>query len=127
LKKEKSKNHEYVSLYRMSDEKLLLIKKYFEEYLNKNFIKSSFAFYFFLVLFVRKSDNELRFCVDYRKLNAITKKNRYSFSFISKIITRLIKAQLITKINIRHVFNRIRIITERNEELITFTTKYENY
>jgi hypothetical protein len=34
---------------------------------------------------------------------------------------------LITKIDIQHVFNRIRMITERDEELITFTTKYENY
>jgi hypothetical protein len=111
----------------MSDDKLLLIKQYLEKHLNKSFIKSSFAFYLSLVLFVRKSSDELRFCVDYKRLNAITKKNRYSLSLISKIIARLIKTQLITKINIRHAFNRIRMITERDEKLITFTTKYENY
>jgi hypothetical protein len=111
----------------MLDDELLLIKQYLKKHLNKNFIKSSFASYSSLVLFVRKSSDELRFCVDYRKLNAITKKNRYLLSLISKIIAKLIKAQLITKINIRHVFNKIRMIIERDEKLITFTTKYENY
>jgi hypothetical protein len=111
----------------MSDEELLLIKKYLEEHLNKNFIKSSFAFYSSLVLFVRKLDDELRFCVDYRKLNTIIKKNRYLLSLISKIIAKLIKTQLITKIDIRYAVNRIRMITERDKELITFITKYENY
>jgi hypothetical protein len=123
LKEEKEKfDHEYVSLYRMSDDELLLIKQYLEKHLNKNFIKSNSISYLSSVLFARKSSDELRFCVDYRKLNAITKKNRYSFFLISKIIARLIKTQLITKINIRHAFNRIRMITERDEELIIFTT-----
>jgi hypothetical protein len=127
LKKEKSKDHEYASLYRMSDDELLLIKKYLKKHLNKNFIKLSFAFYSSLVLFVRKSDDELRFCVDYRKLNAIIKKNRYSLSLILEIMTRLIKTQLITKIDIRHVFNKIRMIIKKDKELITFIIKYENY
>jgi hypothetical protein len=124
--KEKS-DHDYAPLYRMSNDELLLIKQYLEKHLNKDFIKPSFASYSSLVLFVRKSGDELRFCVDYRKLNAITKKNRYPLSLISKIIARLIKTQMITKIDIRHAFNRIRMITERDEKLITFTTKYENY
>jgi hypothetical protein len=94
LKEEKEKfDHDYASLYRMSNDELLLIKQYLEKHLNKNFIKSSFASYSSLVLFVRKSKNELRFYVDYRKLNAITKKNRYSLSLISKIIAKLIKTQ----------------------------------
>jgi hypothetical protein len=125
--KEKKVDHEYVSLYRMSDDELLLIKQYFEEHLQKNFIKSNSTLYSFLILFVRKSDDELRFCVDYRKLNAITQKNRYSLSFIAKIIARLTKTKYITKIDIRHVFNRIKMIIEKNEKSITFITKYENY
>jgi hypothetical protein len=111
----------------MLDDELLLIKQYLEKHLNKNFIKSSSISYSSFILFVRKSSDELRFYVDYRKLNTITKKNRYSLFLISKIIAKLIKTQLITKIDIEHAFNKIRMIIERNEELITFTTKYENY
>jgi hypothetical protein len=106
----------------MSDEELLLIKQYLEKHLQKSFIKSSSAAYSSFILFVRKSDEGLRFCVNYKKLNAITKKNRYSLTLISEVIARLIKVKFITKIDIRHVFNRIRMIIEKDEELIIFIT-----
>jgi hypothetical protein len=93
LKKDHESDHEYVSLYNLSKDELLLIKKYFKEHLNKNFIESSIVFYASSILFAKKSDDELRFCVDYRKLNAIIKKNRYSISLIAKTIVRLFKAK----------------------------------
>jgi hypothetical protein len=60
-------------------------------------------------------------------LNAIIKKNRYSISFIAKTIARLFKAKWMTKINIRHAFNRIRMHSKEDENLIIFRTKYETY
>ncbi len=75
----------------MSEDELLLIKKYLQEHLNKDFIESSTASYASLILFAKKSDEDLRFCVNYRKLNAIIKKNRYSISLITKTIARLFK------------------------------------
>ncbi len=85
------KTHEYAFLYNMSNEELLLIKKYLQKHLDKKFIKSSTVSYVFFILFAKKSDEELRFCVDYRKLNAIIKKNRYSISLIAETIARLFK------------------------------------
>jgi hypothetical protein len=38
LEKDHESNHEYASLYNLSEEELLLIKKYLKEHLNKNFI-----------------------------------------------------------------------------------------
>jgi hypothetical protein len=73
----------------LSEEELLLIKKYFKEHLNKDFIESSIAFYASSILFAKKSNDQLRFCVDYKKLNVITKKNKYSISLIAKTIARL--------------------------------------
>ncbi len=75
----------------MSNDELLLIKKYLQKHLNKDFIKSSTASYASLILFAKKLDEELRFCVDYRKLNAIIKKNRYFISLIAETIARLSK------------------------------------
>jgi hypothetical protein len=89
LEKDHEADHEYASLYNLSEEKLLLIKKYLKEHLNKDFIESSIAFYASLILFAKKSDDELRFCVNYKKLNVIIKKNKYSISLIAEIITRL--------------------------------------
>ncbi len=124
---EKKKDHEYAFLYNLSEEELQLIKKYLKEHLNKDFIESSTAFYASSILFVKKSDDELRFCVDYRKLNVIIKKNRYSISLITETIARLFKAKWMTKIDIRHAFNRIRLHSKKDENLITFRTKYETY
>jgi hypothetical protein len=93
LKKNHESKHEYASLYNLSEEELLLIKKYLKEHLNKDFIKSSIAFYASSILFAKKSNDELRFCVNYKKLNVIIKKNKYSISFIAEIIVRLFKAK----------------------------------
>jgi hypothetical protein len=93
LEKSHESKHEYASLYNLSEEELLLIKKYLKKHLDKEFIESSTAFYASLILFAKKLDDELRFCVDYRKLNAITKKNRYSISLIAETIVRLFKTK----------------------------------
>ncbi len=127
LEKNHESKHENASLYNLSKEELLLIKKYLKKHLDKEFIESNTAFYVSLILFVKKLDDELRFCVDYRKLKVIIKKNKYSISLIAEIIARLSKMKWMTKIDIRHAFNRIRMHFKKNEDLITFRIKYETY
>jgi hypothetical protein len=104
LEKDHESDHEYVSLYNLSEDELLLIKKYLKEHLNKEFIESSTTSYASSILFAKKSNDELRFCVDYKKLNVIIKKNKYSISLIAKTIVRLFKTKWMTKIDIRHAF-----------------------
>jgi len=60
-------------LYQMFNHKLQKIKKYLINHLNKEFIFFSFASYVSLILFIKKKDDSLRFCVNYRKLNALIK------------------------------------------------------
>jgi hypothetical protein len=127
LEKDHESDHEYASLYNLSEEELLLVKKYLKEHLNKKFIESSTTSYVSSILFAKKLERELRFFVDYRKLNAIIKKNRYSISLIAETIARLSKTKWMTKINIRHAFNRICMHLKENENLIIFRTKYETY
>ncbi len=76
-------------LYQMFDHKLQKIKKYLINYLNKEFIFFSFASYISLILFIEKKDDSLRFCVDYRKLNALIKRNRYSLPLIDETLARI--------------------------------------
>ncbi len=68
-KRTSSRSH----LYHMSDYKLQKMKNYLIKHLNKDFISFSSALYASLILFVKKKDDSLRFCVDYRKLNALIK------------------------------------------------------
>lgn len=53
------------------------------------------------VFFIKKKDGKLRFIQDYRKLNAVTIKNRYPLPLASDIINRLTKAKIFTKFDVR--------------------------
>ncbi len=73
----------------MFKHKLQKVKKYLIKHLNKKFISFSFALYASLILFVKKKDDSLRFCVNYRKLNDLIKRNRYSLPLINETLTRI--------------------------------------
>ena len=75
------------------------------------------------VLFVKKPGKGIRFCVDYKRLNAITKKDHYSIPLIEEILTPIEDAKYFTKIDIRQAFYRIGM-SEDSEELTTFLTRY---
>jgi len=70
----------------MSSHKLQKIKKYLEENLKKKFITFSKASFASLILFIEKKDDSLCFCVNYRKLNALIKRNRYSILLIDEVL-----------------------------------------
>ena len=91
----------YSPLRRMSDEELREVKRYLDDNLEKGFIVASAAGIASPVLFVRKPNGGLRFCVDYRRLNGLTKKDRYSLPLIDKTLARLGHAKFFTKLDIR--------------------------
>ena len=76
--------------YQMSLYKLQKIKEYLNENLSKNFITFSKISYFSFVLFTLKINDDLRFCVNYWKLNVIIKRNRYFLSFIDEMIDKIV-------------------------------------
>ena len=96
-------------LYGMSREELEVLKKYLEENLDKGFIRASSSPAATPVLFVKKPGGGLRFCVDYRGLNAITIKNKYSLPLIRETLDRLCKAVWFSKLDIVAAFNQIRM------------------
>ena len=59
----------------MSADELKVLKAYIEKMVDKSFIRASFLSAVSSVLFAKKLAGGLRFCVDYRALNAITVKN----------------------------------------------------
>ena len=96
--------------------KLNVFKKYIENNFKKKFIISFSSSTNVFIFFVSKSDEELRLCVNYKKLNAITKKNRYFFSFINSFLNRLVGAKKYTKFDIRSTYNALRIKKKMNEK-----------
>jgi len=61
----------------MPPNELAELKTQLKELLNKVFIRPSSSEWGCPVLFVKKKDQCLRMCVDYRPLNAVTIKNKY--------------------------------------------------
>ncbi len=76
------------------------------------------------VLFVKKFEEELCFCMNYWNLNVITVKNQYSLSLISEMLNHLSRAKIFIKLNIISAFNWLRI-KEEDETLIIFHTWFK--
>ncbi len=113
-------------LYQMFNHKLQKIKKYLIEHLNKEFIFFSFASYVSLILFIEKKDESLRFCVDYRKLNALIKRNCYSLSLIDETFTHIQESKYLTHLNIIVTFNKLRMHSD-SEDLIILIIFFNSY
>ena len=113
-------------LYPMSQYKLEKAKQYIEENLKKGFITPSNAAYSSPILFAAKANGDLRFCVDYRKLNALTKKDRYPLPLIDETLARLAGCKFITKFDIIAAFNKLRMHPD-SEDYTTFTTAIGAY
>ncbi len=108
----------------MSRDKILELRHYLNENLSKDFIWVSYFQMITSVLFIKKLEEELCFCINYRDLNTITVKNRYSLSLISETLNHLSWAKIFIKLNIISVFNRLQI-KEEDEVLIVFCTWFE--
>jgi len=75
---------------------------------------------------VKKPSGGLRFYIDYRRLNALTRKDRYPLPLINETLARLGRARIFTKFDIQQAFHRIRMHPD-SEDLTTFRTRYGAY
>ncbi|GJV27227.1 putative reverse transcriptase domain-containing protein [Tanacetum coccineum] len=78
------------------------------------------------VLFVKKKDGSFRMCIDYRKLNKITVKNRYPLPRIDDLFDQLQGSSVYLKIDLRSGYHQLRV---RDEDIpkTTFRTWYRYY
>lgn len=116
----------YHPLYQQTAQELEALKAYLQENLEKGFIEVSSAPFASPVLFVKKPNGGLRFCIDYRKLNEMTRKDRYPLPLLDETLARINNAKVFTKLDIRQAFHRIRM-DPASEELTTFRTRYGQY
>ena len=116
----------FMFLYNLFQKKLTELRRYIEDALAKEWIKHFVSLVDVSVLFVSKKDGELRLCVDYRGLNAITIKNRHSLPLITEILDRLCEFKCFTKLNFKDVYYRIRIKVG-DEWKTAFRTRYDHF
>ena len=80
-----------------------------QELQSKGFIRPSTSPWDAPILFVKKKDGSLRLCVDYRKLNRVTVKNKYSLPQIDDLFDQLCGACYFSKIDLRSGYHQLRI------------------
>ena len=83
--------------------------EWIDEMLGKGYIRESKSPAAAPVFFIKKKDGSLRLVVDYRKLNAITVKNRYPLPLTEELIRQLSKAKVFTALDLRWGYNNVRI------------------
>lgn len=110
-------------LYNMSRDELLVLRKTLTDLLDKGFIRVSNSPAAAPVLFAKKPGGGLRFCVDYRGLNHISRKDRYPLPRINETFERISRAKWFTKLDVISAFHKIRI-QEGDEWKTAFRTRY---
>ncbi|GBG77799.1 hypothetical protein CBR_g25730 [Chara braunii] len=97
------------AVYRMSPRELKELRKQLDELLEKGWIRPSSSHFEAPVLFVPKKEGELRMCIDYRGLNAITVKNAEPLPRIDDLLDRVQGAKYFSKIDLKSGYHQIEV------------------
>ena len=103
----------------MSEPKLQFVKKFLEEHLKKRFIEASSALCLLCIMLAAKPGGGIRFCVNYRCLNELIKKNAYPIPLIKETLAQLKNAKVFIKIDICQAFHKLKMAAN-SEDLTTF-------
>ena len=113
-------------IYSLSASEQEALKEFIEKNLNMGFIRPTSSPHSVPVLFVKKKDGSLYLCVDFRGLNCISKKDRYPLPLISDLLDSPRKAQVCSKIDLRHAYHLVRI-ANGDEWKTAFRTHYRSF
>ena len=72
------------------------------------------------VVMIKKPNGKYRFCLDFRKVNKITKKDLYPITIMSEILDALRSARYILKIDLRSAHHQIPL-EEESRKITAFT------
>ncbi|GKF24820.1 putative reverse transcriptase domain-containing protein, partial [Tanacetum coccineum] len=112
--------------YRLAPSEMQELSNQLQELADRGFIRPSTSPWGALVLFVKKKDGSFRMCIDYRKLNKLTVKNRYPLPRIDDLFDQLQGLSTYSKIDLRLAYHQLRV---RDEDIpkTAFRTRYGHY
>ena len=120
------KDHGQATLRPISNERLIFVKKFLEDNLKKGFIEASSASCSSPIMLAVKLESGICFCIDYQKLNELTKKYAYPIPLITETLAQLSHARVFIKIDIWQAFHKLCMAAEL-EDLTTMITQFGAY
>lgn len=100
----------FKALYVMCRDELEPLQKSIKVYLSNGFIPAGSPQAGWPVSFQKRSNAELRFCLDYRDSNKMMIKSGYRLPLIQEIFSRIPKAEWHTNLDICAAYNLIRVV-----------------
>ena len=88
------------TIYSLSKFEQKALKEFIDENLTNGFICSTSSPHGVLILFIKKKNGSLRLCIDFHRLNRITKKDWYPLPLISNLLDSSHKVHIYTKIDL---------------------------
>jgi hypothetical protein len=112
--------------YRTSHENQLFIKNEIQRLLEAGLIKPSISQWTSPVVVVEKKNGKKRLCVDYRKLNEMTKKDCYPLPRIDDMLETLSGCQWFTSLDLANGFWQVEL-DPKDREKSTFITRFGTF
>ncbi|CAB4434110.1 unnamed protein product [Rhizophagus irregularis] len=105
--------------YRETEEKEKFIKKEIEQLLKMGKIKKSWSPWSSPVTLAGKKSGNYRFCIDYRKLNSVTKSDAYPLPRIDELLEKFRKGNWFTSLDLAAGYHQVEM-AENDKEKTAF-------
>ncbi|XP_076049696.1 uncharacterized protein LOC143030434 [Oratosquilla oratoria] len=107
--------------YRVNPQRAAIIQKEIDYMLAHNLIQPAQSEWSSPAILVPKSDGTQRFCIDFRRVNAVTKKDSYPLPRIEECIDRVGGSRFISKLDLLRGYWQVPM-TPRAQSISCFTT-----
>ena len=113
--------------YRTSPDGKREIEKQVQEMCENNIAQPSTSPWGSPVVLVKKKDGTMRFCVDYRKLNAVTKKDSFPLPLISEVLDSLNETKFFSTLDLKSGYWQIELdpVTQEKTAFVTHNGLFE--
>jgi len=93
----------------MAPTELEILKKQLQKYSDKGLIRPSTSPWRAPVLLANKKDGDKWLCINYRELNKVTIKNKYSLPRIDDLFNQLHGARVFSKLNLQSGYHQLKV------------------